>query len=301
VGEPRLETAICTYTFSNTYKDLRESNKNFLEGLVSVESSDAAKQRKLLRDPITLTIPLLVKDTDTLTMNDVTGGRYLPHYNLSTAGQQLYECVAGHQFVLNDASFPEFASAIEYSIATPDLWCNKKLQEKAAEFNKDKPNIKETYLRITLGENNGESPGIPYVMEIWPVGHYSPVHSHCSANAVIRVLYGAIHVRLFPFLCCGGAGVEPFAIADLSQGDITRIRLINWKIWTLTKTRVLPYNAISMKIPMIYIMIILNTSMTAEIYSTTSPNRTWISYRKNLTRDARWRSLSCSLRSRYVA
>jgi hypothetical protein len=69
-------------------------------------------------------------------------------------------------FYLNSDDFPDFSDAIEYSIITEGKWCNTRLKEKSREFNKDKSNILETYLRITLGQNNGESPGIPYVMEI---------------------------------------------------------------------------------------------------------------------------------------
>ena len=76
-------------------------------------------------------------------------------------------------------------------------------------------------MRITLGENNGESPGIPYVMEIWPVGHYSPIHNHAGASAIIRVLHGSIHVKLFPFL--SGDQLEPFGEADFKQDEITWI------------------------------------------------------------------------------
>jgi len=78
-------------------------------------------------------------------------------------------------------------------------------------------------LRITLGKNNGESPGIPYVLEIWPVGHYSPVHNHGGSSAIIRVLNGSVNVKLFPFLCDDKGGVEPFAKTDLKVGDITWI------------------------------------------------------------------------------
>jgi predicted metal-dependent enzyme (double-stranded beta helix superfamily) len=108
-------------------------------------------------------------------------------------------------------------NAIEYSIATPGNWCYERLKQKAAEFDKDKP---ETYLRITLGENNGESPGVPYVMEIWPVGHFSPIHNHGDSSAIIRVLNGSINVSLFPFL---SDDVVPFAKANFKKGDITWI------------------------------------------------------------------------------
>ena len=211
IGEARLETAIYRYK-------LPHFAESFLESLVLIQPT-SVHPRKLLRDPITRTVPLLVKDKDELSMMDVARGSYMPKANLSPTAQKLYECVAGKKFVLDDAEFPEFSRAIQHSIQTPGCWCNRRLAEKATEFSKD-PKPLETYLRITLGENNGESPGVPYVMEIWPVGHYSPVHGHADANAVIRVLHGSIHVRLFPYL---SSTVNEFGAADFKQGDITWI------------------------------------------------------------------------------
>jgi hypothetical protein len=154
-------------------------------------------------------------------MSDVALGTYLPKANLSLVAQQLYDCISGKKFVLDADDFPEFSQAIEYSIKTPNCWCNKRLQEKSTEFSKDKPNPTETYLRITLGQNDGESPGIPYVMEIWPPGHYSPVHNHSGADAIIRVLTGEINVSLFPFL--SESGLKPFANVNFSKDQITWI------------------------------------------------------------------------------
>jgi hypothetical protein len=213
IGEARKETA--TYQFT-----LDKSQKVFLEGLVTV-SPVGAKVRTLLRDPITRNVALFVKSTDEHTMDSIAAGVTMPVANLSLTAQKLHACISGKNFVLDGPDFPEFTAAIEHSIATPGKWCYERLKQKAAEFNKDKPDAAETYLRITLGENNGESPGIPYVMEIWPVGHYSPIHNHGGSSAVIRVLHGGIHVRLFPFL--SGDEVAPFAEADFSRGDITWI------------------------------------------------------------------------------
>ena len=33
----------------------------------------------------------------------------------------------------------------------------------------------------------GESPGIPYVLEIWPIGSRSPIHNHAAVYGVIKV------------------------------------------------------------------------------------------------------------------
>jgi hypothetical protein len=227
IGEARMETIIYKYNFQADTHEEFETTKAFLESLTTIYLTDAASASilplKLLRDPVVGSMPLFVKHSSNLTMDDVAEGAVLPHASLAPIGRQLYECIAGTEFVLNTPDFPDFTEAIEYSIATPGCWCNTRLKEKATEFNKDKPNILETYLRITLGQNNGESPGIPYVMEIWPVGHYSPVHNHADAHAVIRVLHGSIHVKLFPFLCEGADQLDPFGSEDFVKDTITWI------------------------------------------------------------------------------
>ena len=222
IGEARIETIIYKYQFKFDIDDLRKENKKFLESLQYILiPKENLKPLKLLRDPICNNIPLIVRNTEELSMDDIAKGTFMPKANLSIVAQKLYDCIAGKNFVLNNKDFPEFTQAIEHSIATPGCWCYERLKEKSKEFNKDKPNILETYLRITLGSNNGESPGIPYVLEIWPVGHFSPVHNHGSSNAIIKVLHGNINVSLFPYLCRDG--VERFGVADFSKNEITWI------------------------------------------------------------------------------
>jgi len=222
IGEPRSETIEYTYLFSQTN---HKTNKSFLESLTHVTYSNTNVHIiRVSKDPITNTaIPMIVKDTNKLTMMDIAKMSYMPKANLSSISQKLYDCISGKNFILDDSDFPNFSEAIEYSIATEGCWCNTTLKKKSTEFNKDVPNIKETYLRITLGANNGESPGIPYVMEIWPSGHYSPIHSHAGANAIIRVLHGEIHVNLYPFLCNKIPGILPFGEADFNKDEITWI------------------------------------------------------------------------------
>ena len=215
IGEPRLETATYQYHFNDS------SYKKLLENLTTIQYNINIECKKVLKDPITRSVPLMIKDMNELTMEDIARGTYIPKANLSLVSQKLYDCIAGNNFVLNTPDFPEFSKAIEYSIRTPGCWCNTTLKNKSKEFDKNKPNMEETYLRITLGENNGESPGVPYVMEIWPVGHYSPIHSHAGADAVIRVLHGSINVKMFPYL--SEKMPKPFAVADFKEGDITWI------------------------------------------------------------------------------
>ena len=209
IGEARFGTGIYSFHFD-------PKQKGFLESLTAVKPR-AAQIRSLLRDPITGSVPLSVKHSDELTMDAIAAGTHMPYANLSLTTQKLYKCISGKKFALNTSDFPDFMKAIEYSIATPGRWCYERLKEKANEFGKSEP--LETYLRITLGENNGESPGVPYVMEIWPPGHYSPIHNHGGSSAIIRVLNGAINASLFAFL---GAS-EAFGAAVFKKDDITWI------------------------------------------------------------------------------
>jgi hypothetical protein len=206
IGEARIENTLYRYEFQN---------KSILAPITTIALSADITAIRLLRDPITRTVPLIVRPTDDLTMNDIAGGSIVAKSHLSPVAHKLFDCVSGKKFVLDGPDFPEFSQAIEYSIADPNGWCNKRLLEKSREFGE--PNLLETYLRITIGENNGESPGIPYVMEIWPPQHYSPIHNHGGANAIIRVLNGQINVALYPYL----GTTEPFAKADFVKDDIT--------------------------------------------------------------------------------
>jgi hypothetical protein len=222
IGEARIENVIYQYQWiwKKEQDDMRRANKLFLESLYHIEVIETVSPIELLRDPITTSIPMYVLDTDRLSIDDVASGVYLPDSNLDSICQKLFNCISGKNFVLDDPSFPDFSKAIENSIKTPGLWCYERLRQKATEFNKD---ILETYLRITIGKNNGESPGIPYVIEIWPVGHFSPIHNHAGANAIIRVLHGSINVSLFSFLCDKNGGLKPFNRVDFNKDDITWI------------------------------------------------------------------------------
>ena len=222
IGEARIDNIIYKYEFNFKTDEERKTNKLFLEDLISIKADEFIRPIRLLRDPISSTLPLKVARIDDLTMNDIASQKYMPLENLSLVSQKLYNSIGGKKFILDDKDFPDFSRAIEYSIATEGCWCNTKLKEKASDFNPSKPNILETYLRITMGKNNGESPGQMLVMEIWPKGgHFSPVHSHANCEAIIRVLHGSINVSLFPYL--SGDNIEPFLNANFYKDDVTWI------------------------------------------------------------------------------
>jgi hypothetical protein len=175
----------------------------------------------LWRDPVVIEPPLRVVPVDAITMDQVANAQPIVAVaaNLTPACQILYANVSGKSFVLDSPDFSQFSAVIKRSINDEHGWCYNTLKAKAEEFGKPKP--EETYLRITLGLNQGESPGVPFVMEIWPSGHYSPIHNHGGADAVIKVLHGAINVRLFAMLSLHHQGF--FANTTFVKDEVTWI------------------------------------------------------------------------------
>lgn len=178
--------------------------------------------------PVYKDLPPLVKAHEDITLEDLDTGSAISIKELSPECQRLYENVAGASIRIDPPDFPDFAQAIDYSINFG--FCKKRLKEKAQdEFTSgsDEYDANETYLRITLGSNVGDSPGIPYVMEIWPPGKYSPIHDHSQANAIIKVLHGSLTTRWFESLdrvqqdknC--NRPLAPYAQAVVSKGDVT--------------------------------------------------------------------------------
>jgi len=134
------------------------------------------------KEPLTGNPSPYVLDSSKATLNNIDRGQYIFSSELPPACRVLYETVKNCEL---DMEFEKgvndyrLSAAIKYSIDTKGARLNKIL--------KTKP-----YLRITMGKALGQSPGIPYVLEIWPVGTRSPIHNHGAVCAVIKVLYGTI-------------------------------------------------------------------------------------------------------------
>lgn len=167
------------------------------------------------RFPVVANPPMLILPSDEMDMAIIAEGNTATPENLSQAGRELYSMVGGKKLSLNTPDFPDFAKAIQHSILSKDGWCHRKLIEKAGGFG----DAKTTYLRITLGENQGNSPGHPYVLEIWPAGHRSPIHDHGNATAIIRVLSGEIQANLYSMLSIHHQ--KPYATTMLEEGHVT--------------------------------------------------------------------------------
>ncbi|MCY2980621.1 MAG: cysteine dioxygenase family protein [Planctomycetota bacterium] len=227
-GEVRLGTMLAELRYPDAPTDPAHTNSTdpfewvgkveFVSYLSDIENVNFCPL-KSFRDPVTTEPALYVLPVDAITMDDIAHNRATVAANLSETCQKLYHSVAGAKFQLNTPDFPNFSDAIEASIASPQGWCNKILAKKAGEFGQPNPDM--TYLRITMGVNQGDSPGVPFVMEIWPPGHYSPVHNHAGANAIIRVLHGEITVNLYPML--SKSHLRPIGVAKFGKDDVTWI------------------------------------------------------------------------------
>jgi hypothetical protein len=144
---------------------------------------------KILPLPVVMDLSPIVMPNQNISLLDLEQGTYTIPANLPAACQILYGNIAGRDIVLDTADLPDFSQAIKRSVTEKGLLGHDILTIKAktgenGEFNTK--NFLNTHLRITLGYNFGHSPGISYVLEIWPPGHCSPIHDHGDANAVIK-------------------------------------------------------------------------------------------------------------------
>ncbi|KAJ7776563.1 hypothetical protein DFH07DRAFT_936873 [Mycena maculata] len=184
--------------------------------------------------PVVQKLPPIIVPSESITLDQLAVGSATVPANLSAECQRLYANVAGANILLDTPDFPEFSQAIECSVNTEGLLCQKLLKKKA------KKDYKNTYLRITLGANLGNSPGPPYVLEIWPAMHASPIHNHGDSHAVIKVLHGKIKAYYFTSLYNASPIGPP---AKLEKGDITWIDPENYQCYSYGKDDVRHYEA----------------------------------------------------------
>ncbi|CAF1469409.1 unnamed protein product [Rotaria magnacalcarata] len=167
--------------------------------------------KEVVYDPALVIVP-----ENTLTLIDRISHRAIEPSHLEVPCRKLYRSILN--FELNESDFPDFSRAIDRSVRSPDGWCHTKLIEKANRFGR--PNFHATYLRITIGHRDGSAPGHAFVVEAWPPGHYSPVHSHSNAYGIIKVLSGRILVKIYPELALNVRQHSPIETI-LEQGQVT--------------------------------------------------------------------------------
>ena len=140
--------------------------------------------------------PAVVVDSSEVSILDMDSGLVMLSASLPSECSVMYRNVANLKLEHpGDPEGDKLWSAIGYSMNTKGCILYEKLQEKAGEFGSN--DMLMTYLRIGLGDKHGNSPGKPYVLEIWPSKHFSPVHDHGNTYAVIKVLYGEIKINIY--------------------------------------------------------------------------------------------------------
>jgi hypothetical protein len=117
-----------------------------------------------------------VLKSDEISLVDIAGDRVIVcRGDLPPECKVLYDKVTGEGVVLDYPGFP-FAKTVLESLLTPGRWCYEMKKKKIDDGTGTGSDPKNVYLRITAGNNNGNSPGNPYVMEIWPPHSESVIH-----------------------------------------------------------------------------------------------------------------------------
>ena len=202
-----------------------KQSRDKTKSLTDIESNMSFSQY-----PLVVNWSHLVLDSNKVSLFDLDQNEYIFSANLPPACQELYANVARAESIdldwlsTNNGQL-RLTDAIRYSINTEGKILYNKLKEKATEFGTE-PNPYETYLRVTLGAYRGNSPGVPYVLEIWPYKHYSPIHSHGNSYAIIKVLHGSINVHVHNKKV-RSHDQDPLKVVTISKGDVTWISP-NW-------------------------------------------------------------------------
>ncbi|PNP85177.1 hypothetical protein FNYG_01406 [Fusarium nygamai] len=184
-------------TFMEIQFEKEEEKAAWMDHLVSTEveqdgSPISNEDIKYKPQPVTVDLPPVVIPESEMTLEILEDMTAMTFANLPKACQKLYHNISGAKITARPEKFKDLPEAIDESCRDENKYCGDILKRKNTFGDK-----LETYLRITVGDNLADSPGIPYVMEIWPPGHKSPIHQHGDASAVIRVLYGKIQVSWF--------------------------------------------------------------------------------------------------------
>lgn len=175
--------------------------------------------------PLTCNRPPIVRDSSSSNLFDIDLGKYTYSSSLPDECKVLYANVTGVNMRLDYGEQAyKLTDAIRHSIESKDGILYKRLEEKKGEFGPDD----QVYLRVTVGKTFGNSPGTPYVLEIWPKKCGSPVHNHGNSCAVIRVLHGGLKIFIYnKQLRNASSAPYPLTSFDVRKDDVTWISP-NW-------------------------------------------------------------------------
>ena len=148
------------------------------------------------KNPFTCYWSPVVLDSSKNTLFELDDNNYTFSASLPSVCRELYQNLIQEGVSIDWPPRLEqykLSDAIRHSLEKGVL--HKRIEEKARELGAYSP--KKTYLRVTLGMDRGISLGIPYVLEIWPKDHSSPIHNHGNAYAIIKVLFGGLTIHVY--------------------------------------------------------------------------------------------------------
>ena len=211
-----MSQALSLQLISHVVSTISTDEQQKLKGRVDVE-----KKVSFYPHPLTHNWSPLVLDSSKATLLELGSNHFVMSASLPATCQELYGNVASADVALDwPYSNPRLSDAIDYSINTEGKILHKKLKEKSQDGGM-------SYLRVTLGSHRGYSPGIPFVLEIWPARSESPIHNHGNAYAIIKVLHGAIKVTVYNKTWNAEDTQQELSSFTAKQGDVTWISP-NW-------------------------------------------------------------------------
>eukprot|EP00457_Paulinella_chromatophora_P005084 gb/GEZN01005098.1/.p1 GENE.gb/GEZN01005098.1/~~gb/GEZN01005098.1/.p1 ORF type:complete len:550 (-),score=25.20 gb/GEZN01005098.1/:184-1833(-) len=214
-GYPLRRNIILSMTWSSP------NPANSVFGNLRFISNDAtAKEIFISKTPVVKTPPpVLMTETSLPRLSQKKG---INPKELGAEGELLYN-------IVKDLSIKdEEAYKIDLCLKTVGCFLHEKLEEKKKEFGEVEGCM--AYIRVTVGPDEGGSPGSPYVLELWPPHCRSPIHNHANAVAVIKVLFGSIQSYWFnPLAATNNPKPVPLGRARFSAGDFTYLTPRHWQ------------------------------------------------------------------------
>lgn len=177
---------------ANSLKDIESNPAGSDTNTPQVEEvADISDKVEFYPQPLIVNWPFAVSDSSTATLFELDKNECTFTASLPPECQELYTNISSANISLdwttNDQdSRYKFSDAIRYSLETEGKILNTKLRSKRMK-----------YIRVTVGPSHATSPGIPYVLELWPRNEGSPVHSHGNTYGIIKVLHGGVRVEIF--------------------------------------------------------------------------------------------------------
>jgi len=219
--------SVYNISFDNLIKHFNQPSLQFHKQIYKVEIQDYTVTNKqfVLSNPVVSDSPPIVISSDDMTLDHLVDNSAIVPQDLPLEAQRLFGKISGPLIKLK----PNDICSIQYSIDTPNMTLFNRLANKTTFGNPI-----TTYIRVTIGKDQGNSPGVLFVLEIWPQGHNSPIHDHGNSVAIIKVLSGEIQSESFNPIDRGVINPIPILKKMFKKGDITYLTPLLYQTHRLT-------------------------------------------------------------------